>query len=398
VNESGHLAKKPLSIIQEIEAQLEDYLRHQREEIEKTLDEKIQKERELARQQMSRIEEEVKKEWQSLEEYGSFWEQVDQERNRIMEQIKDYLQRLVHRQKEIENLARATSEDIQAINQLHERLEEIRSQSMEKAAFLKKRLEDKFGLVAEIPEKAEEPEPSLDLTAELQKLRKIKELLILESKSEGHSINLSEEAQLDNTGLDKKLSEEIRKGLNEKLGMNSSSEIEASKSNEEKAETFSRSDLAEYYRQEPANGSGEIGYYKKGKKVIFEAGELLEKMKAAVEEAKKIACKLSFISAAKEQFFLKQELISTQEGLRRYLQRILLLSEKKSFRFPALTQDILNPSVIEELADLLGIQNWGSSDDLSFFEQKINAVISAFKNRVSPPSIYFIAIKKELEV
>lgn len=398
MNESGHLAKKPLSIIQEIEAQLEDYLRHQREEIEKTLDEKIQKERELARQQMSRIEEEVKKEWQSLEEYGSFWEQVDQERNRIMEQIKDYLQRLVHRQKEIENLARATSEDIQAINQLHERLEEIRSQSMEKAAFLKKRLEDKFGLVAEIPEKAEEPEPSLDLTAELQKLRKIKELLILESKSEGHSINLSEEAQLDNTGLDKKLSEEIRKGLNEKLGMNSSSEIEASKSNEEKAETFSRSDLAEYYRQEPANGSGEIGYYKKGKKVIFEAGELLEKMKAAVEEAKKIACKLSFISAAKEQFFLKQELISTQEGLRRYLQRILLLSEKKSFRFPALTQDILNPSVIEELADLLGIQNWGSSDDLSFFEQKINAVISAFKNRVSPPSIYFIAIKKELEV
>jgi len=398
VNESGHLAKKPLSIIQEIEAQLEDYLRHQREEIEKTLDEKIQKERELARQQMSRIEEEVKKEWQSLEEYGSFWEQVDQERNRIMEQIKDYLQRLVHRQKEIENLARATSEDIQAINQLHERLEEIRSQSMEKAAFLKKRLEDKFGLVAEIPEKAEEPEPSLDLTAELQKLRKIKELLILESKSEGHSINLSEEAQLDNTGLDKKLSEEIRKGLNEKLGMNSSSEIEASNSNGEKAETFSRSDLAEYYRQEPANGSGEIGYYKKGKKVIFEAGELLEKMKAAVEEAKKIACKLSFISAAKEQFFLKQELISTQEGLRRYLQRILLLSEKKSFRFPALTQDILNPSVIEELADLLGIQNWGSSDDLSFFEQKINAVISAFKNRVSPPSIYFIAIKKELEV
>lgn len=398
MNESDQLGKKPFSIIQEIEAQLEDYLRHQREEIEKTLDEKIQRERELARQQMSRIEEEVKKEWQSLEEYGNFWEQVEEERNRILEQIKDYLQRLVQRQQEIENLARATSEDIKTINQLHARLEEIRSQSMEKAAFLKKRLEDKFGLVAELPEKTEETEASLDLTSELQKLKKIKELLILESKSEGHPINLIQEAQPESIGLDKKLSEEIRKGLTEKLGMNSSSETEDSTSQKEKVEALSRSDLAEYYRQEPANGSGEIGYYKKGKKAIFEAEELLEKIKVAVEEAKKIAYKLGFISAAKEQFFLKQELISTQEGLRRYLQRILLLAEKKSFRFPALTQDILNPAIIEELANLLGIQNWGSSEHLSFFEQKVNVLISAFKNRISPPSIYFIAIKKELEV
>ena len=52
--------KKTVSIIQEIEAQLENYLRRQHEEIEKKLDQRIQEERELARQQLAQIEEEVK--------------------------------------------------------------------------------------------------------------------------------------------------------------------------------------------------------------------------------------------------------------------------------------------------------------------------------------------------
>lgn len=398
MNESGQLIKKPFSIIQEIEVQLENYLRRQREEIEKTLDERIEKERELARQQMAQIEEGVRKEWQALEEYGSFWEQVEEERNRILGQIREYLQRIVQRQEEIENLARATSEDIKTINQLQERLEEIRNQSMEKAAFLKKRLEEKFGLVSELPEKAAEPSTVLDLTPELEKLRKIKQLLNLETRSEVQSINLIEEAQSEEESLEKKLSKEIKKGLAEKLAGVTTAGTEASTGNREKVEVFSRSDLAEYYRQEPANGSGEIGYYQKGNKAIFEVEELLARIKAAVEEAKKLLYKITFISSAKEQFFLKQELISIQEGLRRYLQRILLLVEKKSFRFPALIQDILNQTAVADLVDLLGIQNWSSNEDLSFFEQKIISLLAAFKARTTPLSIYFTALKKELEV
>lgn len=389
------MIKKPTFIIQEIEAQLENYLRRQREEIEKTLEEKIQKERELARQQLTQIEEEVKKEWQALKEYGNLWKQFEEEGNRILEQIQEYLQRIVHRQKEIENLARATSEDIKAINQLQERLEEIRSQSMEKAAFLKKRLEEKFGLKTELPEKRVETWTCLDLSSELEKLKKIKELLTLEARSDVQSINLVEEAEPEERNLKKKLTEEIKKGLADRLVSVGLTESESLASRDE---FFSRSDLAEYYRQEQANRSGEIGYYQKGNKRIFEAEELLTRIKSAVEEAKKLTYKFTFITSAKDQFFLKQELISTQEDLRRYLQKILLLIEKKSFCFPALTQDIFNQRTVEDLADLLSVQNWGSTEDLKFFEQKIIALEADFKSRTTPPSIYFAAIKKELEV
>ncbi|MGB9894183.1 MAG: hypothetical protein ACPLRA_07180, partial [Candidatus Saccharicenans sp.] len=181
MSETEQLTKKPLSIVQEIEAQLENYLRKQREEIEKTLEERIQKERELARQQLNQIEQEVKKEWQALEEYGNLWGEFEERRAQVLEKIRVYLKNIIERQQQIEVLAKATAEDIQAINQLQDELEEIRGQSMERAAFLKKRLEEKFGLRTEIPEKPEEEKSALDLTPELEKLKKIKELLLLES-------------------------------------------------------------------------------------------------------------------------------------------------------------------------------------------------------------------------
>jgi len=402
VSEDQQLIKKPVSIIKEIESQLENYLRLQREEIEKALEEKIQKERELARQQLIQIEEKVKQEWQSLEEYGKLWEEFETERNQVLNQIQEYLQKITKRQEEIEILAKETSEDIKAVNKLQERLEELRSQSMEKAAFLKKHLEEKFGLKAELIEKTGEASTTMDLTPELEKLKKIKELLTLENKTENQAINLVEEKESEEQELEKTLAEEIKKNLIEKQSFllkkeENQENLEAEKKTE-KMDVFGRSDLSEYYRQETANGSGEIGYYQKGHKNIIEVDELLSRIRVAVEEARKLTHKLSFISSAKEQFYLKQEIISTQEGLKRYLQRILSLIDKKSFRFPALTQEIINRTTIEELINLLGVQSWNSLDDLIFFEEKILTLISNFKSLSTPPSIYYAALKKELEV
>ncbi|HAR36413.1 MAG TPA: hypothetical protein DCR87_05850, partial [Acidobacteria bacterium] len=112
---------------------------------------------------------------------------------------------------------------------------------------------------------------------------------------------------------------------------------------------------------------------------------------------RKLNYKLTFVTANKEQFYLKQEIISLQEGLRQYLLRIIHLIMKKNFRFPALTQDLLNQQTLEELSDLLAVENWSSVDDISLFEQKIIDLTAAFKARTTPASIYYGALKKELE-
>lgn len=427
MDENSYTEKKPFSIIQEIEAQLENYLRRQREEIEKALDEKIQKEKELASQQLAQIEEEVKKEWGTLEEYARNWGQLEEEGNSLLTQINDCLQGIINRQVEIERLARDTAEDIKVLHELQQKLEEVRKKSQEQAGQVSRRLEERFGLKASVlPENQVIPD-LMDLSSELEKLKRIKELLTLEQKTEtensgpltdtevkeepepAEAVGEIEDRQTEaekekeqEISLEDRLTEEIKKGLIERLGAaagSSSIAQEAQKENKEgfRPEASGREMLDPFYHQEEANGSGEIGYYQREGKVIVEVGELLNKLKATAEEARKLSYKVSLIRNKKEEFFLKQEIIRSQEGLRRYLQRILLLVKKEGFRFPALTQDLINGQTLEELADLLRMQNWGAGQDLDYFEKKVISLLVAFKNRTTPDSLYYAAIKKELE-
>jgi hypothetical protein len=427
VDDNSYTEKKPFSIIQEIEAQLENYLRRQREEIEKALDEKIQKERELARQQLAQIEEEVKKDWSTLEEYARNWGQLEEEGNLLLGQINDCLQRIINRQVEIERLARETAEDIKVLHELQHQLEDIRKKSQEQAGLVSRRLEERFGLKAGVLTAKQEIPDLMDLSPELEKLKKIKELLTLEQKSATEELvspaeveaqeepepagpPLEEETKIKETpperpkdiSLEDKLTEEIKKGLMERMASAAGTESGLQEVAEEKKEFLNprktgRELLDAYYREEQANGSGEIGYYQKESKIIVEVGDLLNRLKATVEEARKLSYKLSFISNKKEEFFLKQEIVRYQEGLRKYLQRILLLVEKEGFRFPAITQDLINRHTIEDLTELLRVQNWGAGQDLDYFEKEVISLLVAFKNRTTPESLYYAAIKKELE-
>lgn len=89
-------------------------------------------------------------------------------------------------------------------------------------------------------------------------------------------------------------------------------------------------------------------------------------------------------------------MIAEQEGLRKYLQKVLSLIDKKGFSFPLLAQDILNRAVVEELVELLRTQNWGAPEDLNHFEQKVLTIISSFEERLNPPSVYYSTLRKEL--
>ncbi len=426
---NSNTEKKPFSIIQEIEAQLENYLQRQHEEIERKLEQRIQEERELARQQLAQIEEEVKKEWQALEEYSQLWEQFEEERNQILQKMREYYNSVVERQKRIEELAKETAEDIKAINELQDRLEEIRGQSMEKSAFLKRQLEEKFGLKPELLEKTSEPVEDIDLSSELEKLQKVKELLILEAKSQEESASASSPTEIRSAeadearseqkeesggkievpatsnsdlssdkepSLEEKLAEEIKRGLVEKMSSARAAEEDQDNSQEDESGKAESQELILCYHQESANGSGRIGYYQKDNHCIFEVQEILNRIKKTVEEAKKAYYKLNLVSSVKEQFFLKRELIAEQEGLRKYLQKVLSLIDKKGFSFPLLAQDILNRAVVEELVELLRTQNWGAPEDLNHFEQKVLTIISSFEERLNPPSVYYSTLRKEL--
>ncbi len=324
-------------------------------------------------------------------------------------------------------MARETADDIKVLHELQHQLEEIRKKSQEQAGLVSRRLEERFGLKTGVLTAKQEIPDLMDLSPELEKLKKIKELLTLEQKSATEELvspaeveaqeepepagpPLEEETKIKETpperpkdiSLEDKLTEEIKKGLMERMASAAGTESGLQEVAEEKKEFLNprktgRELLDPYYREEQANGSGEIGYYQKESKIIVEVGDLLNRLKATVEEARKLSYKLSFISNKKEEFFLKQEIVRYQEGLRKYLQRILLLVEKEGFRFPSITQDLINRHTIEDLTELLRVQNWGAGQDLDYFEKEVISLLVAFKNRTTPESLYYAAIKKELE-
>src|SRR5512136_663582 len=167
-------------VIQEVEDQLERILQRKFRDVDSELLERINREKEAARQRKEEIEREFEKEKSALTDYRAMVRDFEEQRASLLNEARDRFQKVVKFQAEIESLAKSTVDEIRRVNEIQERLEVLRTKTSERAAFLKNDLRERFGIVAEVME--EEPKPlGLDLDEELEKLRKVKELLAIES-------------------------------------------------------------------------------------------------------------------------------------------------------------------------------------------------------------------------
>ena len=89
--------------------------------------------------------------------------------------------------------------------------------------------------------------------------------------------------------------------------------------------------LESYRRTEPANGSGEIHYFQKDRIAIADPEKLLDAVDRTLEEGQRLSVKLGQTESPKDQFFIKQELINWQEGLRALFLRVVKMCEKSSW-------------------------------------------------------------------
>src|SRR5512137_2146353 len=167
-------------VIQEVEGQLDRILQKKFRDVDSDLLDRINREKEAARRRKEEIEREFDQEKTALTEYRTMIQDFEEQRAGLLNEARDRFQKVLKFQAEIENLAKSTVDKIKRVNEIQERLESVRAKTSERAAFLKNDLRERFGIVAEVMD--EEPKPlELDLDVELEKLRKIKELLAIES-------------------------------------------------------------------------------------------------------------------------------------------------------------------------------------------------------------------------
>jgi hypothetical protein len=397
-------------VIQEAEDQLERILQNKFSNVDSELVERINREKEAALKRKEEIEREFEKGKAALSDYRVMVRDFEDQRAGLLNEARERFDKVLKFQADIESLATSTVEEIRQVNEIQARLEALRAKTSERAALLRNDLRDRFGVVAEVLE--EEPRPlSLDLDEELEKLKKIKELLAIESATASLGRVGGEAAREEDLGaLDAAAAKsgpaipELRDLISGPAPAVPADEVAAAPApapapdaagpvTEEEAAAV----LESYRRTEPANGSGEVHYFQKDRFVIADPEKLLVAVDRTLEEGQRLAAKLGQTESPKDQFFIKQELINWQEGLRALLLRVIKMCERNDWTLPRYTSDIVNAQVLRLLVERLSMENWSNLEEFAAFAASAGEIRQAFKARTEPRLAYLLDLKRELE-
>jgi hypothetical protein len=393
--------------IQEIEDQLERILQKKFRDVDSDLVERINREKEEARKRKEGIERDFDKEKTALADYRGMVRDFEDQRAGLLNEARDRFQKVLDFQAEIESLAKSTVDEIKRVNEIQERLEVLRTKTSERAAFLKNDLKERFGIVAEVME--EEPQPiSLDLDEELEKLRKIKDLLAIESAAAGLGRAAGEPAgredldemdtAADKSGVDIPGIPELIAGPAESApALPEPAPVCETEPGGDLTEEEAAAWIEAHRRTEPANGSGEIHYFQNDEVVIADPEKILSAVDRTLEEGHRLSAKLGQTESPKDQFFIKQELINWQEGLRALFLRVIKMCERSSWCLPRYTEEVISTQVLRRLLEQLSMENWSNLEEFASFSASVAGIGAAFRAKVEPRLAYLLALKLELE-
>jgi hypothetical protein len=438
------------SILDEIQQQLEQALAKKKEEVEKELEERIKKEREEAKKRLENLDKELQEEKQTLTDFKTTLAEFETNKKELKTQIKDHIEKAINYQTEIESLTGQTLEELKKVSELNQKLEELQQTTGEKVSTLKKDLEEKFGIVAEVPEGEEPEEAEINLAQELAKLKKIKDLLsnsvaveevvpeegpeepeVSEEAKEEEAEEPTEEAPAEEPELEEEKPEEVKVEEAKKEEEKEAEEAKAEKKPEEGAEAAEPEGEPEKVEEAPSEEEGkaeleaaheeasfqaafdkleqfrkgdtnenetEVSYFENNEKIVLDGEYVISTLNNRFEEAKKLHIKLSQTESPKDQFFIKQEIIKHQEALRKIMLRSIRLCEQENCTLPEYTIDILNIDVLKNILEKVSMQNWSNQDDFTAFDNFSKELKDSFYTKITPPAAYLQSIMKELNI
>ena len=422
-------------MINEIEDQLREVFSKKKQEVERELEERIRREREEAQKRLEDLDKEMTEEREALSDFKKTLSEFETNQEELKKQLKEHLDKAIQFQTDIENITVNTLEELRKVRELNQRLEELQLETGEKVSSLKKNLEEKFGIVAEVLESVDKDEEEINLDRELTRLKKIKELLSLEDVDEGGAENTGEgttEGVEPELGMPEEVSEEepqeepkneiaIEKALEPEQKEESDAE---DTSDEEKAqaegevsekEEPASNETAEAGENEKTKSSfqaafeklescrkgtcnGDVSYFENNEKIVLDGECLVSTMNNSFEETKKLFLKLSQTKSPKDQFFNKQEIIRHQETLRKTMLRSIRMIEKENCSLPDYSLEILNVDVLKNVLEMVSMQNWSNQKDFATFDNFIKSLKESFYSRITPPFEYIQSIIKQLEL
>jgi hypothetical protein len=155
-------------------------------------------------------------------------------------------------------------------------------------------------------------------------------------------------------------------------------------------------EILEKYKKAEPEEEAEVVYYENDDKKILDSECIVSAVCNRLEEAEKLYKKLSKTESPIDQFFVKQEIIRSQEALRGVILAGTRMLEKESSTLPEYTIGVMNIDVLKEILEKLSMQNWSKKTDFSLFNEYAEKLKKDFYARISVLVDYLKSLIDEL--
>jgi hypothetical protein len=155
-------------------------------------------------------------------------------------------------------------------------------------------------------------------------------------------------------------------------------------------------EILEKYKKTEPEEEAEVVYYENDDKKILDSECIVSALCHRLEEAEKLYKKLAKTESPIDQFFVKQEIIRSQEALRGVILAGTRMLEKESCTLPEYTIGAMNMDVLKEILEKLSMQNWSKKTDFDLFNEYAAKLKKDFYARISVLVDYLKSLIDEL--
>jgi hypothetical protein len=451
MNPNTEHALDPASFLDDIEKRVGEIFESQKSEVEQTLIEKINREKEEAQKRIEAVNREFAQVRGFLDEHKEAMAALQSTETYLRGEIRGHFERAVNYQKMMENAAALAGDELEKIGGLNGELEKVRTKAEEEYAGLKKSLGGYAGIMARIPAPGGAVEPEVDWNEEMGKLRKVRDLLATlrqpEPSPAGETARGEETAPAAHEaeelaaslGLIGPEDDTVRDDAEFVLGAQEpehepapaaapapasagldpaaaeafpeladlAAEIEAEPAAAEPAlspEPVAAAApdpaleaLARYRRTEPVNNGIEIGFYASAAVSVLDVEAFMSAVGKVVDNAVQLHAQLSQTASVKDLFLLKQEILNQQEVLRKLFFRAVRFCDKENGRLPETLGEFLGSQGMKDLIERLTMANWSDPSDFKPFENELKALKRAFATRAAANPRYLQTVLDQVE-
>jgi len=450
MNRTTELKVEQTAFLDDIEKRVSEIFSAQKSEVEQSLIEKINREKEEAQKRIEAVNQEFAQVRGFLEEHKIVMARLQTTEEHLRGEIRGHFERAVNYQKMMENAATLAGDELEKIGGLNQELEKVRVKAEEEYGNIKKNLAGYAGIVAQIPAPAGRAEGDVDWTEELDKLRKVRDLLATlrqgepadaasaspaASGTEAEASAPAAEAAVElaaSLGLvgpeddgvrdDAEFAETDPAWAEIPGGQGASPQVSTELAQEPyeeaaevpaepqaesaafeppagptAAEASAMEALARYRKTEPVNNGIELGFYAGEAGAVLDAASFMTAVGKVVDGANQLHTQLTQTGSVKDLFLLKQEILNQQEILRKVFFRVVRFCDKESGKLPEALSEIVSSQGMKDIIERLTMANWSDPSDFKPFLNELKAMKRAFEVRTTTSPNYFKSVLDEVE-